>query len=122
LYFDGKREAAKKRLQRLKVAGLVAERPRRPYEPAILFLGRAGFDLLKERGAFAAYEHLRGMDFQKRSQIKDLTLRHELAVMDVKSALVSATRLTRSFTLVEFCTWPALCEFRSFQPNGELVT
>lgn len=40
LYFDGKNEAAKKRLQKLKTAGLISERPRRAFEPSILFLTR----------------------------------------------------------------------------------
>jgi len=34
LYFDGKGEAAKKRLQKLKSAGFIAERPRRTFEPS----------------------------------------------------------------------------------------
>jgi hypothetical protein len=38
LYFAGKNEAAKKRLQKIKAAGLVTERPRRAFEPSILFL------------------------------------------------------------------------------------
>lgn len=38
LYFEGRAEAAKKRLQKLKTAGFVKERPRRAYEPSLLFL------------------------------------------------------------------------------------
>jgi hypothetical protein len=41
-YFEGKNEAAKKRLQKLKAAGLISERPRRTFEPSILFLTRKG--------------------------------------------------------------------------------
>jgi len=33
LYFDGKPEATKKRLQKLKAAGLIGERPRRAFDP-----------------------------------------------------------------------------------------
>ena len=33
LYFDGKNEAAKKRLQKIKAAELISERPRRAFEP-----------------------------------------------------------------------------------------
>jgi ribosome biogenesis protein Tsr3 len=36
LYFDDKKEATKKRLQKLKAAGLIRERRRRAYEPAVL--------------------------------------------------------------------------------------
>jgi hypothetical protein len=42
LYFEGKGEAAKKRLQKLKAAKLISERPRRAFEPSILFLTRDG--------------------------------------------------------------------------------
>ncbi len=38
LHFDGKAEATKKRLQRLKAAGFITERRRKAYEPAVLFL------------------------------------------------------------------------------------
>ena len=38
LYFEGREEAAKKRVQKLKSAGFITERPRRAYEPAVLYL------------------------------------------------------------------------------------
>jgi hypothetical protein len=37
LHFDGRKEAAKKRLQSLKSAGLIAARPRRAFEPGVWF-------------------------------------------------------------------------------------
>ena len=40
IYFDGKREYTKKRLQKIKAAGLIGERRRNANEPAILFLTR----------------------------------------------------------------------------------
>jgi hypothetical protein len=43
LHFGGSKEAAKKRLQKLKAAGLVSERKRRPTEPAALFLTAKAF-------------------------------------------------------------------------------
>ena len=53
LYFDGKGEAAKKRLQKLKSAGFIAERPRRTFEPSVLFLTRNCLGLLQGRGVLA---------------------------------------------------------------------
>ena len=50
LFFEGRMEAATKRLQKPKAAGFLAERERRPYEPAILFLTRKAFSWLYERG------------------------------------------------------------------------
>src|SRR6202043_530058 len=48
LYFGGKKEAAKKRLQKLKAAGFISERKRRVNEPSILFLTRKGHALLTD--------------------------------------------------------------------------
>jgi hypothetical protein len=42
IYFDGRSEAGKKRLQKLKVAGFVGERTRRAFQPSVLFLTRKG--------------------------------------------------------------------------------
>ena len=122
LYFEGKPEAAKKRVQRLKAAGLVGERPRRAYEPSVLFLTRCGFTLLQERGVVTAYPESTWANFEKRSQVKSSTLRHELDVMDVKAALVSAVRSNPTFQIAEFSTWPRLCEFRARDARGDVVT
>jgi len=46
LCFEGRQEAAKKRIQKLKAAGLIAERPRRAFESSVLFLPRKAFELL----------------------------------------------------------------------------
>ena len=50
LYFEGRNEATKKRLQKLKAAGLVGERKRQAFEPSVLFLTRNGLTLLREHG------------------------------------------------------------------------
>src|ERR1017187_10019418 len=55
LYFKRKNEAAKKRLQKLKAAGLISERPRRAFEPSILFLTRKGLVLLQDKGVLNDY-------------------------------------------------------------------
>lgn len=48
IHFAGGTEAAKKRVQKLKAAGYLAERPRRAYDPSILFLIRKSFTALAE--------------------------------------------------------------------------
>src|SRR5438046_3332812 len=83
LYFDGKDEAAKKRLQKLKAAGFVSERPRRAFEPSILFLTRRGLTLLQEQGVLAQYPTFDLPALDRRARVSDLTIRHELEVMDV---------------------------------------
>src|SRR5579862_2764558 len=64
LYFDGKREYTKKRLQKLKSAGLISERKRRVNEPSILFLTRKSFDLLNSRGELSGYPPLGATSFE----------------------------------------------------------
>src|ERR1700733_5183271 len=46
LYFDGKREYTKKRLQKFKAGGFIGERRRNANEPSILFLTHKAFKLL----------------------------------------------------------------------------
>src|SRR5688572_475912 len=58
LHFSGKREMAKKRVQKLKAAGYLAERPRQASEPAIMHITGLSLDLLKERGDLADFPQL----------------------------------------------------------------
>lgn len=111
LYFDGKSEYTKKRLQKLKAANLIRERPRRMNEPAVLFLTRKGFDLLNAEGQISGYPSLGTTSFEARASVSELTLRHELEVMDVKAALHAALAKSEQFSIAEFTTWPLLCQF-----------
>jgi hypothetical protein len=122
LHFDGKPEAAKKRVQKLKVAGVIAERPRRVYEPSILLLTRRGYHILESSGGLDSYPTLSGLAIEKRARVSDLTLRHELGVMDVKATFVAAIRAASQFQVIEFSTWPRLYEFKALQPDGASVT
>jgi hypothetical protein len=116
LYFDGKREYAKKRLQKIKAAGLISERTRRVNEPSILFLTRKAFDLLNSQGQLSGYPALGGTSFEARSNVSELTLRHELEIMDVKAALHSALAESKQFSIVEFSTWPLIYQFEASRP------
>lgn len=111
LHFDGRIEAAKKRLLKLKDAGLIGERPRNPFEPAVLFLARDGIRLLDGRGVLLEYPPLPLATLERRARVSELTLRHELSVIDVKVAMISAARVTTVFSVAEFSTWPLLNEF-----------
>jgi len=113
LWFNGRPDATKKRVQKLKRAGLVGERSRRPYEPSILFLTSKGFGTLSSRGALAGYPNLTWAAFEKRAQVSDLTLKHELDILEVKTAIAVGTREKPGLKIVEFSTWPALFEFDS---------
>lgn len=111
LYFLGKREAAKKRVQRLKRAGYVIERQRRRGEHSILHIGKRAFAALQNSGRLAAFPEIKATAFEKRAQVSSLTLQHELEVMDVRVAIFRAVKQRPSLNIEEFTTWPALCQF-----------
>jgi hypothetical protein len=113
LYFDGKPEAAKKRLQKLKAAGLIGDRPRRAFEPSVLFLAKKGLSLLREKGVLAEYPEFDLPALDRRARVSALTIRHELEVMDVKVAFHSGIKALSAFSITEFSTWPLLNEFRA---------
>jgi hypothetical protein len=111
LHFDGSPEAAKKRLQKLKAAGWIAQRRRRVNEPAVHFLTSKGFGLLRKRADLSSYPSLGPASFEKRVPVSELTLRHELEVMDVKSAFYSAVASGNHLNFAQFSTWPILYQF-----------
>lgn len=113
LFFDAKSEAAKKRLQKLKSSGLIAERRRRVSEPAVLFLNRKAFALLREHGVLAEYPAMSQTALEKRARVSELTIRHELEIMDVKAAFHRVLRGSPTFTIAEFSTWPLLYQFEA---------
>jgi len=117
LYFEGKSEAAKKRLQKLKAARLIGERARRVNESSILFLTRNAVQLLAREGALSNYPSRSLASWDKRAALSDLTLRHELEVMDVKTAFHSAVAKEERLTIAEFSTWPALYQFTAVRPG-----
>lgn len=121
LYFDGRAEAAKKRVQKLKVAGLVGERARRVREPSVLFITKRAFDALKRAACLDQFPDMTWASLEKRVRVSDQTLRHELEVMDVKAAFVNAVRKQANLELAEFSTWPLLYEFRALTPTSESV-
>jgi hypothetical protein len=113
LYFGSKREYTKKRLQKLKAAGLVSARRRQVNEPAVLFLTRKGFTLLKTGGHLLEYPPLGTNSFEARANVSEFTIRHELEIMDVKAAFYAALAGSEQFSLTEFSTWPLLCQFET---------
>lgn len=128
LYFGGRGEACKKRVQKLKAAGVVAERPRRrAYDPSVLFLTKRAFAALSERGVLADYPRLSWKRLEKRARVADSTLAHELQVMDVKAAFAAAVSAAAAagspagLEVAEFTTWPLLSQFRAARPSGEQV-
>jgi Replication-relaxation len=122
LYFDGRAEMAKKRVQKLKAAGYLRERPRLVSSPSVLFLSRKALGKLQEEGRLAGYPLLALSDLDRRAQVSETKLKHELEVMDVKAAFIRAIRAMQQFRATEFSTWPALNQFKACRPSGERVT
>lgn len=121
LHFGDSVEAAKKRIQRLKRAHYIHERPRlRPYDPSILFLARKGFDEIRNAGQLDDYPAISWESMERRSHVSPFTLRHELDVVSTKAALVSAIRAKPDHPVLEFSTWPRLFAFKARQqtPDG----
>lgn len=118
LYFDNKGEAAKKRLQKIKAAGLIRERSRRAFEPSVVFLTRKGLLSLQEKGVLKEYPAFDLPALDQRARVSDLTIRHELEVMDVKAAFYAAIKSAGNFSIAEFSTWPLLNEFKAFRSGN----
>lgn len=121
LYFEGKADAAKKRVQKLKAAGLITERPRRQFQPSILTLTRVGLELLQTRGILAEYPAFSLPALERRAKVSERTLAHELEVVDLKAAFCAAARNQAAVSVAEFSTWPLLNEFTTFGARGERV-
>lgn len=121
LHFDGNCETAKKALQRLKAADLISEKRRRVSDFAVLFLAPKAFRLLKAEGILAEYPPFDLPALQKRSQVGEMTIRHELQVQDVKAAFHRALRGNETFGIEEFVTWPLLYQFTARNPFGRDV-
>lgn len=117
LHFDGRQEAAKKRVQKLKSAGYVRERPRRVYEPSVLSLTAKAFSVLADAGRLQDYPRIGSAVFERRAHVSPLTIAHELDVMDVKVAVTSAMSRLPGFQIVEFSTWPLLFQFKACRPD-----
>jgi hypothetical protein len=118
LSFDGRMEAARKRVWKLKSADLVRERPRRAYEPSVLFLTASALRLLCQQGHVTDYPKLTLPALQQRAVVSVLTIRHELDIMDVRVAFTKSIRKMEHLTLTEFSTWPRMFQFWSYSRPG----
>jgi hypothetical protein len=120
LHFAGRMEGAKKRLQKLKRAGLVRERPRRVGTPSLLHLTKQAFLELQKDGRLDQFPAMSPGLMEKRGNVSELTLQHELEIMNVRTALQLALEAHPALTLAEFSTWPALYEFTALHVSSAL--
>jgi hypothetical protein len=117
LHFDGRYDAASKRMQILKAAGYIGDRRKRIGAPSVLFLTKKAFDHLTAEGRIRDYPKLTPEQFHRRSRIKEATEKHELSVMEVRVALTCALSKTTEYHVEEFTTWPLLSEFIALHPT-----
>jgi hypothetical protein len=113
LFFDSKHQYTKKRLQKIKAAGLIGERRRRVNEPAILFLTPSGLRLLQQKGSLSEFPVPPPASFARRANVSEQTIRHELEVMDVKAAFHAASHKSEKPLNIDFITWPRMYEFEA---------
>lgn len=111
IYFGSRHEAAKKRVQKLKRARLLAERTRKNYQRSILHLTGRGFTLLYARGELRRYPSATLKQFLRRVAVSAQTVEHELEVMDCRAALHTALASHPSLRLETMTTWPRLHAF-----------
>jgi hypothetical protein len=113
IHFECNREVAKKRIQKLKLSGYLAERPRPRYAVSILSLTVKAFVALSDGGHLDEYPPLGLINLAKRASVSEMTLRHELDVMDFKATMFTAVGNRNDVEATEFSTWPLLYEFQA---------
>jgi hypothetical protein len=119
LYFAGNRAATKQRIRKLRIAGLIRDRARHANEPAALLLTKKGFLVLKRHSRLEGYPVLSDTDFTARANVSSLTLRHELQVVGVKAALLTALSALSHVNVMTATTWPLLSQFRVHRPYAD---
>jgi hypothetical protein len=113
LHFEGRLEAAKKRAQKLIAGGYLTQRPRRVSEPVILHLTGKALKLMLSEGLMERYPRLASQDITRRAKVSDATIKHELAVMDLRCAMTTGLRPSPTYRIAEFSTWPLLHSFHA---------
>jgi hypothetical protein len=120
LFFPDKDEMAKKRVQRLKVAGFLTERPRRIGEPSILHLTWKGYTALRKQNHVSEDSHLSPKTFTRRMAVSNLTLAHELMIGDVRTSFIVAMRESKRFERFKFDVWPRRYDFSVNRGDGNM--
>lgn len=111
LFFGGRREATKKRLQKLTARGVLARRRESRFESSLISLSGKGIRFLSVNGHLSGFPRLSPTVLERRCSVSEFTLRHELAVLDFKVSLCRSAKNLRDTDVLEFGTWPRLYEF-----------
>lgn len=116
LFFDGRYEATKKVAQRLAAHRLTNKRERAIGQPAVLYLSKRGYDVLREKGGLDGLPIQPWERLSKRVQVSESTLNHELDVLTFRAAIESAIRTRPGLSVQTFTTWPRLSQFTAKRP------
>ena len=95
IHFDGKREMAKKRIQKLAAAGLILMRPGLVGRAAAVTASQRAVRLLHSRGEI-------GRRPVPRSGVSDALIAHDCAVIDAKAAFIRAARRDTTIAVTAF--------------------
>jgi len=71
MYFEGRKEAATRRVRHLKAAGAIAEYSRQRYQPSTLFLSSAGFQLLQTHRSLVDHPALTWNRIRRRAYVSN---------------------------------------------------
>lgn len=113
IYFEGRLAMAKKRVGKLKRAGLLLARPAPVGAPAVLYLSRAGLRLLADHDFIHAGDEASLGRLARRAYVSAQTLAHEVAVVGVVAAFHRVGRECGAFLVSGFWTRP-----RPFRAGG----
>jgi hypothetical protein len=105
LVFHGRREAAKKRIQKLKAAGLITERRAKTYQPnqpRPIHLSKPGVAALRAHGA-----QISAMAFQPPRAMSDAAISRHLKLIDIKVAFTHDCACESDGELLEFALAPS---------------
>jgi hypothetical protein len=118
MFFSGTDDMARKRVHRLKAAGLLMERPRRIGEPSILHLTWKGYTALRKENHVEEDSYHTPKAFTRRMTVSDQTLAHELMIADVRASFVVAMRESKRFERFAFDVWPRRYDFKVNRGHG----
>jgi len=128
MFFPDTKDMAKKRVQRLKAADFLTERPRRIGEPSILHLTWKAYVALRDGGHVGENSRLSPKTFKRRMAVSGATLTHELMIGDVRTSFIVAMQRSKELELTDFNVWPRRYDFTvshghnrvNVKPDGHL--
>ena len=118
LFFEGRQDAARKRIKKLQANKLLNVRQKKVTEEHLYFITRKGFELLTENGALDDYPKVLWKDFEKRAVVSSTRVQHEVEIADVIALFARAVRGHARMKIKQFVVIPLFTEFQAVTPAG----